>query len=112
MVNFGGFYDIAPDQVEYIRADDNTGGTHPYTLGVCLKSGRVLSVHYTTKQARDREKEFLARAIGYGIRKDAQEVISRLCSLEYTANRIDKRTLRIWRQLKALLPVAGDEEEI
>lgn len=112
MIDFEGYYHFAPEQVESIDTETRQGeSSYPYTLAVYLKSGRKLAVNYPTKKARDNAREVLCRRVETALRQDADRFYSRLYLVEDAVKRIDKRQLRIWRQLKALLQLATNEDE-
>lgn len=85
-------------------------GTHPYTLTVYLKSGKSFSVSYMDKQSRRAAMLDLSRQIDSEKRRDAERIHNALYILRDSVNRIDKRQLRIWRQLRDLLGLNMEEE--
>lgn len=111
MVTWSDYYRFSEDSVEAIGTADNTGGTHPYVLTVYLKSGNKMSVSYADKQSRRAAMLDLSRQIDSAKRKDAEGVRCTLYQLQGSINRIDKRQLRIWKQLKVLLGVNVEESE-
>ena len=52
----------------------------------------------------------LSRQIDSEKRRDAEKIYNALYILRDTVNRIDKRQLRIWRQLRDLLGLNVEEE--
>lgn len=112
MIDFEGYYSFAPEQVESVEADTRTDETgYPFTLSVWLKSGRKLSVNYATKKGRDNAKRLLENNIEIALRRDTERLQSQLSYMEDVIRRIDKRQLRIWRQLKAILQLTASEDE-
>lgn len=111
MVTWSDYYRFSEDCVEAIGTADNTGGTHPYVLTVYLKSGNKMSVSYADKQSRRAAMLNLSRQIDSGKRNAAEEVRGTLYQLQVSINRIDKRQLRIWQQLRALLGIKAEVEE-
>lgn len=116
MVNFGGYYTFSADQVEYISATSSDDLDYPYSLSAYLKSGKMLAISYKTEKARDTAKSIMVNRIESELKQtqnlDRLDAIhSRILLLERMVERIDKRQLRIWRQLKALLRLTGDNEE-
>ena len=111
MVTWNDYYHFAEDSVEAIGTGDNTGGTHPYVLTVYLKSGNKMSVSYADKQSRRAAMIDLSRQINSEKRKDYEGVRCALYQLQGSINRIEKRQLRIWKQLKSLLGVNVEVEE-
>lgn len=103
MVVWSDYYRFSAEEVEAIGTTDNTGGSHPFVLVVYLKSGNKFSVSYTDKKLRQAAMTDLCRQIDGEKRRDVEKIHNRLFLLEDSVNRIDKRQLRIWRQLKELL---------
>lgn len=110
MVVWSDYYRFSAEDVEALGVDDKTSGTHPYTLTVYLKSGRSLSVGYTDKQSRRATMLDLSRQIDSERRLDAEKIHNALYILRDSVNRIDKRQIRIWRQLRDLLGLNVEEE--
>lgn len=110
MVEFDSYYQFAADQVECVSTETGSD-SHPYTLAVYLKSGRRLAVNYKTQKDRDNAKRIMVNRIEHELRHDTEQIFNRLYLLDDAVKRIDKRQLRIWRQLKALLSLTAEEEE-
>lgn len=114
MVEFNGNYVSASD-VSYVTAGRSGRLEYPHNLTVRLKNGQSLGVDYATEASRNRDREKLIRQIDSELRRDSEKIQSQLFVLQDTIRRIDKRQLRIWRQLKALLDLndkaAEDVEE-
>ena len=110
MVVWSDYYRFSAEDVEALGVDDKTSGTHPYTLTVYLKSGRNFSVSYMDKQSRRAAMLDLSRQIDSERRRDAEKIHNALYILRDSVNRIDKRQLRIWRQLRDLLGINVEEE--
>lgn len=109
MVVWSDYYCFSADSVEAIGTSDGTTATHPHMLTVYLKSGKTLSVCYTDKQSRKAAMVDLSRQIDIENRRDAEKIHNSLYILRDSVDRIDKRQLRIWRQLRALLGVKVEE---
>lgn len=109
MIDFEGYYLVNAEQIEYISASDE-GDTGWYNLNVHLLAGRVLTVKYRTKMARDDGRQRLNRQIEAERRRDAENIQNRLYLIERAVKGVDKRQLKIWRQLKALLGIETDEK--
>lgn len=111
MVDFGSFYSFPADQVECVEVSTREDKTHPFVLTVSLKSGRRLGVTYVRQKDRDEAKRVLISRISNELRNDYERLYNKLYLLDDAVKRIDKRQLRIWRQLKALfhLDKEGDE---
>ena len=110
MVVWSENYRFSAEDVEALGIDDKTSGTHPYTLTVYLKSGKSFSVSYMDKQSRRAAMLDLSRQIDSEKRRDAEKIHNALYILQNSVNRIDKRQLRIWRQLQDLLGKNVEEE--
>ena len=108
MVVWSEHYRFSAEEVEAISTADTGTGTHPFVLTVYFKSGLKLSVSYVDLKSRKAAMIDLSRQIDR--EKESIEKIQRaLYLLQDSANRIDKRQLRIWKQLKALLGVSVEE---
>ena len=110
MIAFDSFYRFSASEVEYIEAVNATSGDHPYRLTVHFKSGQSCSVSYADKKSRDSDRDRIVREIEHEIRCDAERTLNMITLVKYAVERIDKRQLRIWRQLKALLGVQTEED--
>lgn len=109
MVTWSEYYRFSAENVEALAVTDNTSGTHPYVLTVHFKSGNKLAVSYTDKSSRKVAMLDLSRQIDSEKRRDAEKIQNALFLLQGSANRIEKRQLRIWKQLKELLGVQPEE---
>lgn len=108
MVAWSEYYRFPAESVEAIGTSDGTSGTHPYMLTIYLNSGKTLSVSYTDKQSRKAAMLDLSRQIDREKRQDMEKIHNALYLLRDSVNRIDKRQLRIWRQLRDLLGVKSE----
>ena len=108
MIEFETYYSFDTEQVEYI-AKEIGSGDYPFALAVYLKSGKKLCVTYKTLEERNRAKDILVNRIERAAYNENHQYINQLYLLENAVNRIDKRQLRIWRQLKALLQLKEEE---
>lgn len=110
MINFDTYYSFAAYQVEYISAESGSD-IHPYALAVYLKSGKRLCVNYKSRKDRDNAKQLMVNRIESELRRDREQILNRLYLIDDAVKRIDKRQLRVWRQLKALLHLSGEVDE-
>ena len=110
MVIWSEYYSFSANDVEAIGVADQSNGTHPYVLTVYLKSGNRMSVKYADKKSRKEAMVDLNRQIDFKKRFDTEQMCNSLYLLRDAVNRIDKRQLRIWKQLKELLGVKVEEE--
>ena len=109
MICFGLYYHFSGEDVEYISLT-NVGVEYPYKLMVFLRSGRSFSVSYKIQKDAEKERDRLVHSVDTERNAQSQRVLSKLQLLDYSMRTIDRRQLRIWRQLKALLGVTVDEE--
>ena len=107
MIDFEGYFLVSAGQIEYISTAE---GTDWYNLNVHLLGGRVLTVRYRTKMARDEGRQKLCRQIESERRQDAENIQNRLYLIEQAVKGVDKRQYKIWRQLKILLKLGQDDE--
>lgn len=110
MINFEGYYFVAAEKIECIST--KIGDDAPkYGLFLNLTSGRELGVWYKTEELRRAAYANLVRQIETDQRRDAEAIMHRLYRIEDCVNRTDKRTLKIWRQLKGLLHLGSEVDE-
>ena len=62
------------------------------------------------RKARGTAKAELVRQVEYQKRQESEKLLSMLYNIKYSVERIDKRELRIWRQLRDLLGIRVEEE--
>ena len=110
MVTWSNFYMFSAEEVESIELSESNIDSHPFRLTVCFKSGRNLSVNYGDMASRKAALVDISRQIDAEKRRDYEKIHNALFILKDAVNRIDKRQLRIWKQLKALLGVETEEE--
>ncbi|MCH5352968.1 MAG: hypothetical protein J1E06_05845 [Acutalibacter sp.] len=112
MIHFDKYYSFSAEEVELIETGTNTENSRfPFVLTVTLKSGRKMSINYTTDKDRETAKRTIEFSIERALHQESDKLYSKLILIESAVNRIDKRQLRIWRQLKALLRLSESEEE-
>ena len=112
MLEFNGQF-FASEQVDMSESSANDGTKEfPFALSICLRSGSRYTVIYQDEKARARAAERLARCIDNEKKDTLEKVFWKLRELEYGVNRVDKRQLRIWRQLKKLLSISEDGEGV
>ena len=99
MICFGSYYHFSGEDVEYISLTN-----------VFLRSGRCFSVSYKIQKDAEKERDRLVRSVDTARNAQSQRVLNKLQLLDYSIRTIDRRQLRIWRQLKVLLGVTVDEE--
>lgn len=109
MIEFGGQYLVNEERIEYIGTRDGTE-EYPFCLYIRLKSGQELGVLYRTELLRKQASALLARAIEDEHRDYAERIICRLGVIERKIGTLDKRQMRIWRQLKTLMGVNTEEK--
>lgn len=106
MIEFNGNYIVASD-ISYVTVS-TSGMDYPYNLTVHLKSGNKIGVNYRHEADRNRDRGKLVNQIDSDLRRDSEQIQYQLYLIRDTARRIDKRQLRIWQQLKALLNLKGE----
>lgn len=99
MVEVGGYYYLSAQEIESVFCVKGSAD-YPYKLTVIMKSGKDYSVCYEKETARNEEKRRVLNAIETERRRDAETILNKLYLMNYTVERIDKRQLRIWQQLK------------
>ena len=109
MINFDNYYRIAEEEIELIEAMNQQSIDYPYVLTVQLKSGKRCSISYKDSKSRDSVRDNIVKQVETEKRAYAEKIVNRLNIIDHAINRIEKRQLRIWRQLKALLGVSVDE---
>lgn len=100
MVEIGKLYCFSAREIECIEASNVTGR---FRLTVHMKSGKSYSVDYANESARDIAQAGIIRQFDRDISELDQKILNQLYLIQGTVERTDKRQLRIWRQLKALL---------
>ena len=103
MIALSTYYNFSAENVEYIESTNSDNNEdYPYRLVVHFKSGRHCSVNYKDSKSRDIAKAEMIRQVEYEKRQESEKVISMLYTIKYAVERIDRRGLRIWRQLRDL----------
>lgn len=111
MVVWSDYYRLSAEDVEALETTDNSSGTHPYVLTVYTKGGNKFSVRYANQQSRRAAMLDISRQIDSEKRRDIEKIHNALFIAQDSINRIDKRQIRIWRQLRDLLGAKIDEEQ-
>ena len=109
MVVWSEHYMFSAEEVEAIGKSDSGIGSHPYMLTVYFKSGNKLSINYPSIHSSKEAMSDLRRQIDREKRQDTEKIHNALYLLMDSIGRIDKRQLRIWKQLKTLLGVNVEE---
>ena len=109
MIAWSEHYRFSAEEVEAIGTSNSGTGTHPFVLTVYLKSGLKLSVSYVDMKHMKATMLDLTRQIDREKKNDAEKIHHALYLLQDVTNRMDKRQLRIWKQLKILLGVNVEE---
>lgn len=114
MIEFDRFYFIPEEDVEAIIMEVSEVKTHPYKLIIRVKSGRDYVVNYKEKEIRDLDAKQFAKQVelsSHGKERTLEAIFNRLYLMDDRLRRVDKRGLRIWQQLKALLKVEVEVED-
>lgn len=110
MVAWGEYYRFSAEEVEVIGTAETENRTHPFMLTIYFKSGNKISVNYAAEKQRKAAMIDLAWQVDTEKRRDAEKIHIALSLLQGGVNRMEKRQLRIWRQLKELLGLKVDGE--
>lgn len=110
MIAWSKYYNFAAEDVSYLESGTDTGSDYPYRLTVHFKNGKAISVSYQDAKSRDSARADMVRQIERVRREDTEFIMNQLTLLNYAYERIEKRQLRIWRQLKALLGISMEDE--
>lgn len=109
MISFGKYYHFMAKDVEYVEALKTNSVPYSYQLTVYFRSGHNASITYRKEEDCQAERTRVIRQIEMEQRREKDEVMSSRSILSMSANRIDSRQLRIWRQLEKLLKVQVEE---
>lgn len=113
MISLSKYYHFKAEEVEYVEVAKSEEATYPYRLSVHLKSGNIASVNYQNETDRNRARDELVRGIDRERREDDEKISNALRLLQNissTIGTIDRRQLRIWRQLRDLLGLKIEED--
>ncbi len=110
MITWSKYCHFSAESVEYITTSDNGIENYRYQLTVRFKSDNSYTISYATADARDSAMKDIVRQIERERNADIEKIISLLYQLRSNTERLDKRQLRIWRQLRDLLN--GKTEEV
>lgn len=110
MIAFDEYYNISAEDVEYISVTDFKNTDFPYRLTVHTKSGQDLTVNYKDAKTRDNIRADMVQQVEIQKRQESEKVISTLYSIKNAVKRIDRRELKIWRQLQDLLGIRVEED--
>ena len=103
MVVWSEYYRFSAEEVESLGITDSGIGSHPFRLTVYFKSGNKLAINYGDMRSRKEAMLDLSRQIDREKMQDTERIHNALYLLQDSTRRIDKRQLRIWKQLKTLL---------
>ena len=109
MIVWGDYYRFSAEEVEAIGTTDSGIGSHPYRLTVHFKSGKNIAINYADMKSRKDAMLDLSRQIDREKKQDIEKIHTALYVLQGSINRIDKRQIRIWQQLKHLLGLQVEE---
>lgn len=107
MVEIGKLYSFSAREIECIEAQNTNG---QFRLTVHMKSGKSYSANYASEAARDAAQAGIIRQFDRDISEVDQKILNRLYLIQSTVERTDKRQLRIWRQLKALIGIKPEDD--
>ena len=109
MIALGAWYFLRAEEIETVEKINGTG-RYAYSITVMTKSGHKVSVSWEKEDARDRALATLIRDIEWEQRNDYERLYSEVSALRNTVKTIDRRGLRIWRQLRDLLGVQSNTD--
>lgn len=113
VIEFSSHYFIQEEDVEAILKMEEPNKDFPYVLTIRVRSGREYSVSYQRKVNRDSFARQFAQQVERSVRdrdRTIEAINNRLYLMDDRLRRVDKRGLRIWQQLKALLGVEVEEK--
>lgn len=110
MIQFNGFY-FQASEVESVEARPcSTGDGYKAQLTVNMKSGKSYGLRYKDEAERNRVQKWLVADIDRELGKERERTDWYLGQLWDNVRRMDKRQLKIWRQLRDLLKLSEDAE--
>ena len=111
MIDFAQRYYIQESDIVAIEMRyDNNLAPYPFTLSVRTRTGLGYEVRYETKEDRDKVAADMARKVEYATRdQDMEQIFNKLWLMQSDLSRLDKRQLRIWKQLKELLGLKEED---
>lgn len=109
MIAFSTYYHFSAEDVESIEETSGEHEDYPYKLTVYLRSGKLYSVSYKYCESRDKARDEIVRQVECQKRADSEKILNSLYLIRSELSRIDRRELRIWRQLRDLLEVRVEE---
>lgn len=111
MIEFKGTY-ISAGQVDYVCVGNSGKTDYPFRLTVVLRNERQIYCDFKTQEGLCNERSRIVRQIESEVRRDdeMQKILNRLYLIEGSVKRIDKRQLRVWRQLRKLLNIEEEAE--
>lgn len=110
MIKLGDYYRFSADDISAVALSDSTSPTHPFSLTVYLKSGKNFSINYSDARARKASMIDFEHQFDRERKQGFETMLNKLFLIEDAVCRVDKRQLRIWKQLKALLGVKVEDE--
>lgn len=111
MIEIGKYCHISENEIACIRVEATSDRDFPYQLTVYLKNGKSFFTRYKDLLTCEKESRFLARQVEHLKRVETERVLVMLSTLKLVVEKIDRRQLRIWRQLKTLLGISVEEEK-
>lgn len=112
MIKLGSYYYINEGDVVAVEMAINGSEKTPYSVRVRLRDGATYGICYADERGRDKMAQKIAeqveRAAG-GSEWTLEAIHNKLYLIQDQTSRMDKRQMRIWQQLKALLGVRVEE---
>lgn len=112
MIDFAQRYYIQESDIVAIeRGYDPNRGAYPFTLSVHTRNGLNYDLGYKLQDARDKAAADMVRKVECATRdRDMEQIYNKLWLMQSDLSKLDKRQLKIWRQLKELLGLKDKED--
>lgn len=112
MIKFGGYYYIQENDIVAIELGKNVDNRdYPFWLVVRTRNDHRYTLGYRTKDEAAHAAADLARQVECATRdRDMEHLFNKLWMMKSDLSKLDKRQLKIWRQLKELLGLKDKED--
>lgn len=110
MVRFDEYYYFDANEIAFVRKTTASGAEHPYRIFVGIKGGQEYGVNYANEKARNDAYNRLVRDIEQERRQPIEQLRWKLEMINITLKTLDKRQMKIWRQLKELLGLKVEDK--
>lgn len=112
MIKFGNYYYIQENDIVAIELGKNVDSKdYPFRLVVRTRNDYRYTLSYRTEDAASHAAADMARQVECATRdRDMEQIFNKLWMMKSDLSKLDKRQLKIWRQLKELLGLKDKEE--